>query len=118
MLLLVPPSMLPQNASDFYRWLGELEAARSSETEGKFRRYGAALEGHLAAADALLADVKEVGGRAVLAMQAGVLWRGGGRCAGRDMLRHGRTACAHNCGRRCRPANPGPLRAAAWSSSA
>lgn len=59
-----PAACLPphtsQNASDFYRWLGELEAARSSETEGKFRRYGAALEGHLAAADALLADVKEV----------------------------------------------------------
>lgn len=31
-----------QNSSDFYRWLGELEAARSSETEGKFRRYAAA----------------------------------------------------------------------------
>jgi hypothetical protein len=48
-----------QNSSDFYRWLSELEAARSSETEGKFRRYGAALERHLAACDALLALVAE-----------------------------------------------------------
>lgn len=29
----------PQSASDFYRWLGELEAARSSETEEKFRKW-------------------------------------------------------------------------------
>lgn len=49
-----------QNSSDFYRWLSELEAARSSETEEKFRRYGGALEGHLAACDGLLAIVKEV----------------------------------------------------------
>lgn len=49
-----------QNSSDFYRWLSELEAARSSETEEKFRRYGAALERHLAACDGLLASVKEV----------------------------------------------------------
>lgn len=28
-----------QSASDFYRWLGELEAARSSETEEKFRKW-------------------------------------------------------------------------------
>ncbi len=51
-----------QNSSDFYRWLSELEAARSSETEEKFRRYGAALEGHLATCDGLLAVVKQVGG--------------------------------------------------------
>ncbi|KAL4857660.1 Conserved oligomeric Golgi complex subunit 3 [Chlorella vulgaris] len=49
-----------QNSSDFYRWLSELEAARSSETEEKFRRYSAALEGHLATCDILLATVKEV----------------------------------------------------------
>lgn len=49
-----------QNSSDFYRWLSELEAARSSETEEKFRRYSAALEGHLATCDGLLATVKEV----------------------------------------------------------
>ncbi|KAI3426341.1 hypothetical protein D9Q98_008714 [Chlorella vulgaris] len=49
-----------QNSSDFYRWLSELEAARSSETEEKFRRYSAALEGHLATCDSLLATVKEV----------------------------------------------------------
>lgn len=46
-----------QNSSDFYRWLGELEAARSSETEGKFRRYNAALDGHLTTCDSLLAQV-------------------------------------------------------------
>ena len=46
---------LSQNASDFYRWLSELEAARSRETEGKFRRYGAALQAHLVACDDLLA---------------------------------------------------------------
>lgn len=50
-----------QNSSDFYRWLSELEAARSSETEEKFRRYGASLERHLATADGLLATVKQVG---------------------------------------------------------
>lgn len=49
-----------QNSSDFYRWLSELEAARSSETEEKFRRYGASLERHLATADGLLATVKQV----------------------------------------------------------
>jgi hypothetical protein len=58
------PRALPaplQNSSDFYRWLSELEAARSGETEGKFRRYAAALEGHLATCDDLLAVVKQVG---------------------------------------------------------
>ena len=58
------PRTLPaplQNSSDFYRWLSELEAARSGETEGKFRRYAAALEGHLATCDGLLAVVKQVG---------------------------------------------------------
>jgi DNA repair ATPase RecN len=49
-----------QSASDFYRWLGELEAARSSETEEKFRKYGAALEGHLSTCDALLDTVKQI----------------------------------------------------------
>lgn len=46
-----------QNSSDFYRWLGELEAARSSETEEKFRRYGDALQAHLDTCDGLLAKV-------------------------------------------------------------
>ena len=50
-----------QNSSDFYRWLSELEAARSGETEGKFRRYAEALQAHLATCDGLLAVVKQVG---------------------------------------------------------
>ena len=40
-------------------WLAELEAARSSETEEKFRRYGAALAAHLATCDGLLAKASE-----------------------------------------------------------
>ena len=34
-------------AAQFYRWHGELEAARTAEAEGKFREYAAALGGHL-----------------------------------------------------------------------
>lgn len=59
-----------QNSSDFYRWLSELEAARSSETEEKFRRYGTALERHLATADGLLASVKQARRRAAGAYAA------------------------------------------------
>ncbi|KAK9845860.1 hypothetical protein WJX81_004499 [Elliptochloris bilobata] len=46
-----------QNSRQFYRWHGELEAARTAEAEGKFREYAAALGGHLATCDALLALV-------------------------------------------------------------
>ncbi len=46
-----------QNSAEFYRWLAELETARSSETEEKFRRYGGALQGHLETCDGLLAKV-------------------------------------------------------------
>jgi len=44
--------------AQFYRWHGELEAARTAEAEGKFREYAAALGGHLATCDALLALVR------------------------------------------------------------
>ena len=44
-------------AMQFYRWHGELEAARTAEAEGKFREYAAALGGHLATNDALLSLV-------------------------------------------------------------
>lgn len=47
-------------APQFYRWHGELEAARTAEAEGKFREYAAALGGHLATCDALLALVHPV----------------------------------------------------------
>lgn len=66
------------NSSDFYRWLADLEAARSSETEEKFRRYGAALGAHLETCDGLLA---KVGGGA---------WCGGSRAVRRRV-------CAHAC---------------------
>ena len=49
-------------APQFYRWHGELEAARTAEAEGKFREYAAALGGHLATCDALLALVRPVQG--------------------------------------------------------
>ncbi|GAB4817343.1 hypothetical protein N2152v2_004389 [Parachlorella kessleri] len=49
-----------QNSSDFYRWLAELETARSSQTEEKFRRYGAELQGHLRTCNELLAKVDEL----------------------------------------------------------
>ena len=49
--------MVLQNSSDFYRWLAELETARSSQTEEKFRRYGAELQGHLHTCNELLARV-------------------------------------------------------------
>ena len=75
---------LSQNASDFYRWLSELEAARSRETEGKFRRYGAALQAHLAACDDLLATVQKVSGRRRYGVRyGGALWGAlGGRQGG------------------------------------
>lgn len=81
-----------QNSSDFYRWLSELEAARSSETEEKFRRYGTALERHLATADGLLATVKEVGAgqwphagrlRRGAARERGQMWLPGAGAIGR-----------------------------------
>ena len=57
------------------RWLSELEAARSSETEGKFRSHGAQLEAHAAALDTLLGKASVcvwVGGHA--------LWMAGQVC--------------------------------------
>ncbi|KAH7624210.1 hypothetical protein Ndes2526B_g01470 [Nannochloris sp. 'desiccata'] len=43
-----------QNSSEFYKWLSVLEAARASETEGKFQRHAAVLDAHLASCDDLL----------------------------------------------------------------
>ena len=43
-----------QNSAEFYKWHSELEATRTSETEEKFRRYAATLQGYLDACGALL----------------------------------------------------------------
>jgi hypothetical protein len=49
-----------QNSSEFYKWLSVLEAARASETEGKFQRHAAVLDAHLASCDDLLNTIDEV----------------------------------------------------------
>jgi len=46
-----------QNSSEFYKWLSVLEAARASETEGKFQRHAEVLNSHLASCDDLLNTV-------------------------------------------------------------
>jgi len=46
-----------QNSNQFYRWHTELEAARTLETEEKYRRYADTLSGHLFSCDALLNKV-------------------------------------------------------------
>ncbi|KAK9909756.1 hypothetical protein WJX75_006999 [Coccomyxa subellipsoidea] len=46
-----------QNSSQFYRWHTELEAARTLETEQKYRNYAEALKGHLTSCDHLLEKV-------------------------------------------------------------
>lgn len=46
-----------QNAHQFYLWHGEMEAARTSETEEKYRRYGEVLVGHLGTCGQLLSQV-------------------------------------------------------------
>ncbi|BDA42423.1 Conserved oligomeric Golgi complex subunit 3 [Coccomyxa sp. Obi] len=46
-----------QNSSHFYRWHTELEAARTLETEQKYRNYADALKGHLTSCDDLLEKV-------------------------------------------------------------
>ena len=46
-----------QNSNQFCRWHTELEAARTLETEEKYRRYADTLSGHLASCDALLEKV-------------------------------------------------------------
>ena len=45
------------NSTDFYKWHSELEATRTSETEEKFRRYAATLQGYLDACNELLGKV-------------------------------------------------------------
>ena len=40
------------------RWHGELEAARTSETEEKYRRYAATLDAHLAGCQQILDKVR------------------------------------------------------------
>lgn len=42
-----------QNANQFHKWHAELEAARASETEEKYQRYAALLNGHLASCDGI-----------------------------------------------------------------
>lgn len=68
------------SAAEFYRWLSELETARNSETEGKFRRHAQTLQSHLDACDRLLAQVR------VWMVECGCMGvgRGGARggCAG------------------------------------
>ena len=44
-------------SNQFYRWHTELEAARTSETEEKYRQYAATLTGHLQACDDLIGKV-------------------------------------------------------------
>ena len=46
-----------QNSADFYKWHSELETTRTSETEEKFRRYAATLQGYLDACNELLGKV-------------------------------------------------------------
>ncbi|EIE20882.1 Sec34-domain-containing protein [Coccomyxa subellipsoidea C-169] len=46
-----------QNSSQFYRWHTELEAARTLETEQKYRNYADALKGHLTSCNHLLEKV-------------------------------------------------------------
>ena len=46
-----------QNSADFYKWHSELEATQTSETEEKFRRYAATLQGYLNACNELLGKV-------------------------------------------------------------
>lgn len=48
-----------QHSSQFYRWHTELEAARTLETEQKYRNYADALKGHLTSCDDLLEKVSD-----------------------------------------------------------
>lgn len=47
-----------QSSHHFHQWHSELEAARKSETEEKYRRYAATLEGHLGACQHILTKVR------------------------------------------------------------
>ncbi|KAK9817306.1 hypothetical protein WJX72_012420 [[Myrmecia] bisecta] len=47
------------SSNQFYKWHSELEAARTSETEEKYRQYAGTLSGHLQTCEALLAKVDE-----------------------------------------------------------
>jgi hypothetical protein len=47
-----------QTSSQFHRWHTELEAARTLETEAKYRRYADTLNGHLQACSGLLDKVE------------------------------------------------------------
>ncbi len=46
-----------QSSTQFYRWNSELEAARTTETEEKYRQYAATLKGHLQTCAGLLQKV-------------------------------------------------------------
>lgn len=47
-----------QSSTQFYRWNSELEAARTSETEEKYRQYAATLQGHLQTCGDLIQKVQ------------------------------------------------------------
>lgn len=40
-----------QNTNQFYKWIAELEAARTSESEQKYEAYASILHGHLRASE-------------------------------------------------------------------
>lgn len=50
-----------QNSHHFHQWHSELEAARTSETEEKYRRYASMLEGHLQGCQQILAKARSAG---------------------------------------------------------
>ena len=47
-----------QSSHLFHQWHSELEAARTSETEEKYRRYASTLEGHLHGCKQILAKAR------------------------------------------------------------
>ena len=47
-----------QNSHSFYEWHSELEAARKSKTEEKYRRYAATLEAYVAASQNILTKAR------------------------------------------------------------
>ena len=47
-------------SSAFYKWHSEIEAARSLETEGKYRQYADTLEAHLGTCDSILSTIATI----------------------------------------------------------
>lgn len=50
-----------QNSHHFHQWHSELEAARTSETEEKYRRYASTLEGHMRGCQQILSKARTAG---------------------------------------------------------